>query len=142
LFYYYLYYAALSQANQSENYLERLATTIQLSDTGISPGSGMGNRRASLNRSTLGVPVVAIGIPTVVDVCSIAYSLAERLIGKEALEKRSDKLFETADARSQYFVTPKDTDTIISCLGKVIGYGINLAFHKDLAFEEMVSLSN
>ncbi len=122
--------------------LERLVTTIQLSDTGISPGSGMGNRRVSLNEETLGVPVISIGVPTVVDAGSLAFDVMERLSKKRKAQAEIESIFEELSEEMQYFVTPKDTDLIINCLAKVIGYGINLAFHKNLGFDEMVSLSD
>ncbi len=122
--------------------LERLVTTIQLSDTGISPGSGMGNRRISLNKETLGVPVISIGVPTVVDAGSLAFDVVERLSKKSKVSPEIEGLFSSLSDELQYFVTPKDTDLIINCLAKVIGYGINLAFHKNLGYDEMVSLAN
>ena len=122
--------------------LERLATTVQLSDTGIAPGSGMGNRRISLNKETVGVPVISIGVPTVVDAGSLAYNVIEKISKKHNVSADIESYFEELGEEMQYFVTPKDTDLIINCLAKIIGYGINLAFHKKLAFDEMVSLSD
>jgi spore protease len=123
--------------------LDRLVTTIQLSDTGIAPGSGMGNRRASLNKETLGVPVISIGIPTVVDAGTLAFDLVEKFCQRTNRQEILNEMFgEENEKDLQYFVTPKDTDLIISCLAKVIGYGINLAFHKNLEYEEMVSIAN
>ncbi len=77
----------------------RLCATVQLSDTGLVPGSGVGNRRSALDRGTLGVPVIAVGIPTVVD----------------------------ADLRAGLFLTPRDIDQRIRELGRLLGYGITLA---------------
>lgn len=94
---------------------QRLCNTIQLSDTGIIPGSGVGNARAALNEQTLGVPVFAVGVPTVVDGGS--------LTGEEALRGM--------------FVTPKDVDALVGDLAKVIGYGINAALQKDMTVAEM-----
>jgi len=124
--------------------LERLVTTVQLSDTGISPGSGMGNRRSSLNEKTVGVPVISIGVPTVVDVGALTFGILEKYCKKSNLRQSIAEALETEGEMKelQYFVTPKDTDLIISCLAKVIGYGINLAFHKNLEYEEMVSIAN
>lgn len=123
--------------------LERLVTTIQLSDTGIAPGSGMGNRRVALNLETLGIPVISIGIPTVVDAGALAFDLLEKHCRKNQRENIINEIFSEGFGKElQYFVTPKDTDLIISCLAKVIGYGINLAFHKNLEYEEMVSIAN
>ena len=123
--------------------LERLVTTIQLSDTGISPGSGMGNRRTALNIDTLGVPVISIGIPTVVDAGALAFDIIEKYSkGKPEHKDFIQDIFNENEQDLKYFVTPKDADLIISCLAKVIGYGINLAFHKNLEYEEMVSIAN
>ncbi len=124
--------------------LERLVTTVQLSDSGISPGSGMGNRRTSLNQTTLGVPVISIGVPTVVDVGALAFGILEKHCKNAKISKDIIESFEKSKQSNELecFVTPKDTDLIISCLAKVIGYGINLAFHKNLDYEEMVSIAN
>ena len=94
---------------------QRLCNTIQLSDTGIVPGSGVGNARTALNERTLGVPVLAVGVPTVVDGGSIT--------GDESL--------------NGMFVTPKDVDALVGDLAKVIGYGINAALQKDMTVGEM-----
>jgi spore protease len=100
----------------------------------------MGNRRASLNQDTLGIPVISIGVPTVVDAGAIAYGILEKYCQNN---NRDDLVEEILCGQNlQYFVTPKDTDLIISCLSRVIGYGINLAFHKNLEYEEMVSIAN
>lgn len=120
--------------------LERLVTTIQLSDTGISPGSGMGNRRTALNSDTLGIPVISIGIPTVVDAGALAFDMIEKHCKKRNIT--NDFFEEGFGGDLQYFVTPKDTDMIISCLAKIIGYSINMTFHKSLEYEEMVSIAN
>ena len=72
---------------------ERLCTTVQLSDTGIAPGSGVGNHRHPLNRETLGVPVIAIGVPTVIDGATLAADLLE-----SAGEEAGEALLRTAGA--------------------------------------------
>lgn len=122
--------------------LERLATTIQLSNTGISPGSGMGNRRVELNTSTLGIPVISIGIPTVVDAGTLAFGILEKTLKNKKLSNDVENTLEELTKGMNYFVTPKDTDLIIGHMSKIIGYGINLAFHKNLGYEEMVSLTD
>ena len=111
---------------------ERLCTTVQISDTGISPGSGVGNHRAALNRDTLGVPVISIGVPTVVDAATLAADLLES----------SGLRTDAAGAQLQnsgLSVTPYDIDAQVRDLGKVIGYGINWAL-QDLEIEEMNAL--
>ena len=111
----------------------RLCNTIQFSDTGIIPGSGVGNHRAALNRETLGVPVIAVGVPTVVDAATLAADLLEESglpdIRPEQLQSSPGSLM----------VTPRDIDQQVRDLGKVIGYGINWAL-QDLEIEEINAL--
>lgn len=111
--------------------LKRVCTTIQLADTGITPGSGVGNHRAALNRETLGVPVVALGVPTVVDVATLcADVLAEA--GKGDLEPEALR-----GAGSGLMVTPRDIDQSAADLAKVIGFGVNLALQDGLSVEDV-----
>ena len=105
--------------------LKRLCRTVQLSDTGIAPGSGVGNHRAALDRASLGVPVLAVGVPTVVD----GATLAADLLGTAELPP----LGEGRDM----LVTPKDIDSQVSDLAKVLGYGIGLALHPGLRVEDL-----
>ena len=100
--------------------LERLCRTVQLSDTGIAPGSGVGNYRQALDRETLGVPVLAVGVPTVVE----ASTLAADLLGQEDLPPLGEG--------RELLVTPKDIDSQVDDLAKVIGYGISLALQPGL----------
>ena len=111
----------------------RVCATVQLSDTGIIPGSGVGNHRAALNQETLGVPVVSIGIPTVVDAATLAVDLLEEA-GVEHVD--GDKL---RGNRQNMMVTPQDIDQQVRDLSKVVGYGINWAL-QDLEIEEMNAL--
>ena len=106
----------------------RLGTTIQLCNTGIEPGAGVGNKRRAINREALGVPVIAIGIPTVVDAATLSYDLT----GKSP----SDSSF------SDMMVTPKDTDIITSGGARLIALGINCALQKNLSREEIISLTS
>ena len=111
----------------------RVCATVQLSDTGIIPGSGVGNHRSALNKETLGVPVIAIGVPTVVDAATLAADLLEESGATEAV---ADKLRESPQ---NLMVTPRDIDQQVRDLSKVIGYGINWAL-QDLEIEEMTAL--
>ena len=115
--------------------ISRLGTTIQLTDAGITPGSGIGNRRNALNKDTLGVPVISIGIPTVVDALTLTANVLEKYYG-------SADMIDSEVEESNFFVTPKDSDKIISYMAKVIGYSINMVFHDKLSYEEMISISN
>ena len=111
--------------------LKRVCSTVQLADTGITPGSGVGNHRAALNRESLGVPVIALGVPTVVDVATLcADVLAEA--GRGELEPQA-----LAGAGAGLMVTPRDIDQSVADLAKVIGYGINLALQDGLSVEDV-----
>lgn len=110
----------------------RVCTTVQLSDTGIVPGSGVGNHRSALNAETLGVPVIAMGIPTVVDAATLAADLLEES-GIEHVDE--EKLRENGT----FMVTTRDIDQQVRDLSKVVGYGINWAL-QDLEIEEMNAL--
>ncbi len=105
--------------------LDRLCRTIQLADTGIAPGSGVGNHRHALDRESLGVPVIAIGVPTVVD----GATLAADLLGTADLPPLGRE--------GGMLVTPKDIDSQVNDLAKVIGYGITLALQPGLTLEDM-----
>ena len=98
---------------------ERLCATVQLGDTGLIPGSGVGNHRKAIDKTTLGVPVVAVGVPTVI---------AAHLLGDGQPE--DDPLF----------LTPRDIDGKVRELGRVIGYGVTLAFHECLSVEDVTLL--
>ncbi|KAB1440674.1 GPR endopeptidase [Candidatus Galacturonibacter soehngenii] len=124
---------------------KRLNRTIQITDTGINPGSGVGNHRNGLNLESLNVPVIAIGIPTVVDAATIVNDTMENLI--DAMEQTKELktiggTLKTFDANEKYqlireiisphlngmFVTPKDIDETVKMLGFTISEGLNMAF--------------
>ena len=109
--------------------LGRVCRTVQLSDTGIVPGSGVGNARFALNQETLGVPVVAVGVPTVVDGATLCADLLARAGRRD---------FDPAElGGSEVLVTPRDIDQRVADLAKVIGYGINLALQPGLTVEDI-----
>ena len=112
---------------------ERVCATVQLSDTGIVPGSGVGNHRAALNQETLGVPVFAVGIPTVVDAATLAADLLEEAGAGEVDEEK------LRASQQNLMVTPRDIDAQVRDLSKVVGYGINWAL-QDLEIEEINAL--
>ena len=122
----------------------RLGRTIQITDTGINPGSGVGNHRHGLNRESAGIPVIAIGIPTVVDAATIVSDTMESLI--EAMNQSSQLkslggTLGTLDDAEQHelvrellspalntmFVTPKDIDESIKRLSFTVSEGLNIA---------------
>ena len=98
---------------------ERLCATVQISDTGLIPGSGVGNCRQAVNRETLGVPVIAVGIPTVIG--------ASVLCGKPEEAER-------------LYVTPRDIDSRVRELSRLVGYGITLALQPTLTRDDITGL--
>lgn len=113
--------------------LSRLCSSVQLSDTGIVPGSGVGNHRAALTRETLGVPVYAVGVPTVVDAATLTLDVLE--------EAGCADLPDPAALRGHagVLVTARDIDAEIRALARVLGYGIDLALYP-LELDELAAL--
>ncbi len=99
----------------------RLCRTVQIADTGITPGSGVGNHRLGLNKETLGCPVIAVGVPTVVD----ARTLAADLMGgaEESIPH---------DSGRGLIVTPREIDRQAADISRLVGYGIDLALQPTL----------
>lgn len=134
--------------------LNRLHTTIQIADTGITPGSGVGNKRLGISRETIGVPVIAVGVPTVVDAVTIADDLMSHLLSalmQEAGEKspvykvvrsiaEGDKRAVMAEVLEPYggrlMVTPKEIDTLVEDMARLLAGAINAALHPAIASEE------
>lgn len=104
---------------------DRLATTIQITNTGILPGAGIGNPRAAIDEETLGVPVIAVGVPTVVDTTTLLYDL---LTKADMTDNLSDKLRDTLENGRGYFVSPRESDTITAQAARTIAHAINMAF--------------
>jgi len=103
--------------------VHRLCTTLQMADTGIIPGSGIGNSRRELSRATLGLPVLAVGVPTVVD----GQTLAADLTGGQLRDR----------SLSSVLVTSKDIDSQITDLAKLIGFGLDLGLQEGLELEDI-----
>lgn len=110
----------------------RLGNTIQISNTGISPGSGVMNARKELSRSTMGVPVISIGIPTVVDATTLASDLLESR-EQEGDERRA--LFEPQG--QAMMITPREIDVLIGHACKTLSLAINKAIQPDMTLEEI-----
>ncbi|MBQ3549106.1 MAG: GPR endopeptidase [Oscillospiraceae bacterium] len=96
----------------------RLCATVQLGNTGLVPGSGVGNHRKAINRETLGVPVLALGVPTVIEATHLGGAAAEETL----------------------FLTPRDIDGKVGELSRLIGYGLSLALQKRLTVEDITGL--
>ena len=113
----------------------RLGTTVQLTDTGIYPGAGIGNNRQALNRATLGVPVIAVGVPTVVDAATIVQERIGQFLKKTGVSEEEWNRFcdETGNGEQKaLFVTPKGIDELVHQAGDTIADAINMCFCKEL----------
>ena len=133
----------------------RINAAIQLSDTGISPGAGVGNKRMMLDRESLGIPVVAIGVPTVVDAATLVNDTMDKILGEmmqqtetgsefyqtlQSLEQE-EKYHMIADILGPYtgnmFVTPKEVDAVVDRLANIIANSINIAIHPGVTMEDI-----
>lgn len=102
----------------------RLASTVQLSDAGINPGSGIGNNRRAICRDTVGVPVIALGVPTVVDSSTLVYDALERA----GVDKISRQLREVLEMGKGFFVSPKESDVIVKKVSALLARAVGQAF--------------
>lgn len=135
--------------------MRHISSTIQISNTGISPGSGVGNKRKPINSEYLGVPVVAIGIPTVVDAATMVNDTIGLIIGemKEQAQEGQEfySLLEDLSTKDKYglikevltpymdnvMVTPKEVDDLINDLSQVISNGINISIHPGIDLKDV-----
>ena len=111
--------------------LDRVCRTIQIADTGIVPGSGVGNARMALDQAHLGIPVIAIGVPTVVEAATLCLDL---------LEEAGETAFDPALFRqpgAEWFVTPRNIDREVETLARILGLGISTALHVDFSVEDV-----
>lgn len=109
---------------------ERLNRTVQMTDSGISPGAGVGNFRSEISKKVLGVPVIAVGVPTVIDAATIVSDRMERALQKNGLSQTEIEQFlqMLPEEEDRFFVTPKDVDEAVRRIGDVIAQGIDRAF--------------
>lgn len=135
----------------------RVNSTIQIADTGVHPGSGVGNRRKGLNEKTLGVPVIAVGVPTVVDAATIVNDTMEELfIQIRKNYDGDDHILDVIGSMNEHekyelikevlfpyvgtmFVTPKEIDEVIERLSDIISTALNMAMHPKMGYEEIIS---
>lgn len=129
--------------------MDRIRTTIQLCDTGIAPGAGVGNRRKALDKASLGVPVIAIGVPTVIDAATIATDVLEMASTREdaIVSGQFQSLDQTAryaklraaipPALEGFIVTPKDVDLMLARVARAVAGGINFALHEEITMADM-----
>ena len=133
----------------------RINAAIQLSDTGIAPGAGVGNKRMTLDKETLGIPVIAIGVPTVVDAATLVNDTMDKILESMTAqtEKGSDfyQMLRTLEQEEKYhliteildpytgnmFVTPKEVDAVVDRLANIIANSINIAVHPGITMEDI-----
>lgn len=132
----------------------RINAAIQLSDTGLAPGAGVGNKRKMLSKETLGVPVIAIGVPTVVDAATLVNDTMDRMLTemRNQAEKRSPfyQMLMDMESEDKYrlitelltpaaenmFVTPKEVDAVVDRLADIIAKSVNMAMQQALTEED------
>lgn len=112
--------------------IKRLGTTVQLSDTGISPGSGVGNRRIEISHKTIGIPVIAIGVPTVIS----AFTVAKNIIDEVSAETD----ISGAGKYKEYIVASRDADLITKRSARLVSLAVNLALQPSLTVQELAVL--
>lgn len=130
--------------------VERIAASIQMADTGISPGSGVGNKRQGINQESIGVPVIAIGVPTVVNAAAIAHETLDKFLQQMASNPVLQNQVQSFNPitmqeiikdvlkpyASDLMVTPKEIDDLIDNISKIIAKGISMALHPSIDPEE------
>lgn len=116
-----------------------ICTTIQLTDTGISPGSGVGNHRQGINTDWLQVPVIAIGIPMVVYASTIVRDALRRILAKESTIEQAQAMAEELAAGSvgDFVVTPRSIDELVQGLADMLALAINAALQPGFTLEEL-----
>lgn len=113
--------------------LERLGRTLQISDTGISPGAGVGNHRSRISSETIGVPVISVGVPTVVDV----QTLAGDLLGSDF---KDDQIKGLSPDGQRMVVIPNEIDLLTDRASRLIAFSLNAAMQNDFSLSDLVSL--
>lgn len=140
--------------------MDRVNSTIQIGNTGISPGSGVGNRRMEISENVLGIPVIAIGVPTVVDAATMANDTIDMVLDEMIKQSKKDSKFynmlKSLDKNEKQhmieqlldpyvgnlMVTPKEVDLVIDSVSKVIANGINIALQPALNLEDINKFLN
>jgi spore protease len=135
----------------------RINTTVQISDTGINPGAGLGNKRTPINHKSVGVPVIALGVPTVVDAATLVNDTMDRLLqamAKSVPQEQGDAFYNLLDnmegderyaliceildpEAGNMFVTPKEVDAVIGRLAHVIASALNIALHPGITMKDV-----
>lgn len=140
--------------------LDRVNSTIQIGDTGISPGSGIGNRRMEISQKTLNVPVIALGVPTVVDAATMASDTIDMVLSSMIKQSKTGGQFynmlKSVDRNEKFemireilepyganlMVTPKEVDMVMDSISKIVACGINIALQPKLDLEDINKFLN
>lgn len=130
--------------------VNRIGATVQLADTGINPGSGIGNLRNGISMQTMGVPVIAIGVPTVVHAAIIAYEVYNQIRSGNPAVNNFLPPPVVQNVISQILtpfggnltVTPKEIDDLVERIARVLSLGINQGLYPEATLEELTSLTN
>lgn len=120
--------------------IDRITNTIQICDTGICPGAGVGNNRREISEKTLGVPVIAVGVPTVVDAATIAEDTLSLAFSDLAEKLPFDEILHSGKISKEilnFTTTPKEIDILIKKAAEVVANGINFALHDNITFEDI-----
>lgn len=112
--------------------VKRLSKTVQISDCGIAPGSGVGNTRAELSEESLGIPVISVGVPTIVGGATLVADTAAELCGGD----REELYGKSKEILNNFFVTPKDINIISERMSRLIGFAVNMFAH-NMSFDEV-----
>ena len=125
---------------------QRICSTIQVADTGITPGSGVGNHRKALTRETLGIPVIAVGVPMVVYASTIARDAMGYLGAADGASEADEERLATCVEQvvsmrlGDLIVTPREVDALVERMAGIVAEGINLALHPELTQSEIAQL--
>lgn len=140
--------------------MDRVNSTVQIGNRGISPGSGVGNRRMELSEKTLGIPVIAIGVPTVVDAATMASDTIDMVLDEMIVQvKKGEKFYQMLKSidknekqkmirelldpyKENIMVTPKDVDLVVDSISKIIANAINIALQPALDLNDINTFLN
>lgn len=131
--------AVIAIDSLSARAVSRVGSTVQLTDTGIQPGSGVGNHRSALTEETLGIPVLAVGVPMVIYAATIARDAFELLSDEEddeALDQLAAELLN--NSIGEMIVTPREVDALVSDAAAMLARGVNRALHPGLSDQDIL----
>ena len=125
--------------------INRIVATVQICDTGICPGAGVGNNRREISEKTLGIPVIAVGVPTVVDAVTITEDTINSVFDNPENSFHIDDILQSGKISKEllnFTTTPKEIDILIKKCAEVVANGINFALHDNITFEDIDLLVN